>query len=130
MKYRTSSVNKASNYQYREHWFASSAAVKIVKLAVLNMYMCLSLLHDAIWLFRYRFGHNREQHGVRYSNDSDIYVNTDEELTYVVCTGLCQLDNNVPRRDTLHIHTLYNTSKRRQHSCSPTSVYNDHIIYL
>ena len=78
------------------------------KMAVFNrnMYMSFSLPHDAIWLFCYRFGDNKEQHNLQYSKDSDIYVNNIEVLTYVVYIHLCQLDNNFPRTDTFHIHTL------------------------
>ena len=100
------------------------------EMEILNMNMCLSLLHNAIWLFRFWFGDNSGQHNLQYSNDSDIHVNTIEVLTYVVCIDLYQLDNSFPRKDTFHIHTLYNTSTRHDHICSPTISYSDHMISL
>ena len=47
----SSTVKRVSNY--REHMFEPYAAVKMVKLATMNM--CLLLHHDVICLFRYRF---------------------------------------------------------------------------
>ena len=67
-------MNRASNSLDREHKFEPYADVSTLKLAALNMNMCLSLHHDVICLFFISIVTIKTKNSHNYINEFEVHL--------------------------------------------------------